>query len=396
MIANVVHASLNARGGGERLAVATIRALSSMGIDIELVTIEKPNMASIRDAYGAGIDGDLKKVKTLNLFPTNAISSQGVTINTHGDMVPFFRQSFTKKNAITYCHYPLAGQMIDCGDPDYAGFLQNMCPLNMTPEYHEKYFGAARSAYNKMMANSTVLTNSEFSRRAILEMHGVDSTVLYPPVDVDTFRNVSLSSDSRDDSILVISRFHPSKKVDNAIHLARLLKQNNVGGCMNIVGNISPGNASYFNYLCHLVRHYNLEDFVRFEVNASLGRLLGLMRMAKVYVHPMPGEPFGISTVEAMSAGIIPVVPDNGGHTEFVPAKYQFHTFDQGVGAVAAALEAPASERIQISHLTQKYSTPNYIKKFQEVVADVFGISKKPIEQTPIISISKKHEFIAA
>ena len=131
--------------------------------------------------------------------------------------------------------------------------------------------------------------------------------------------------------------------------------------------------------------------FVRFEVNARFDRLLGLMRRSKVYVHPLPGEPFGISTVEAMSAGIIPVVPDIGGHTEFVPAKYQFHTFGQGVEAVAAALGAPASERAQMSRLTHQYSTANYTKKFQQIAARVFDISR-PLEPAPVISVSKRPE----
>jgi glycosyltransferase involved in cell wall biosynthesis len=390
LIANVVHISLNARGGGERLAVATIRALASMGIDVELVTLERPDVASIRGAYGTSIDRYVKRIRTLSLSQIAGTASHSVTINTHGDMLPFFRQSFAKNNAITYCHYPIAGQLIDSGDPNYYNILQNMNLSTMTPKCRNMYFEIASDAYNKMMANSTVLTNSEFSRKAIFEAHGVDSTILYPPVDVDTFRNAALSSDARDNSILVISRFHPSKKIENAIYLARLLKQRELGSCMNIVGNISPDGVSYFNYLCHLVKSYDLEDFVRFEVNASFDRLLGLMRVSKAYFHPLPGEPFGISTVEAMSAGVIPVVPDIGGHTEFVPAKYQFHTFDQAVKAVGAALDAPTSERIQMSHSTQKYSTVNYIKRFQRIVAEVFDISKKPLEQTPVISASKR------
>ena len=91
-----------------------------------------------------------------------------------------------------------------------------------------------------------------------------------------------------------------------------------------------------------------------------------------------------------MSAGIIPVVPDVGGHTEFVPTQYQFHTFRQGVQAVAAALGAPASERIQISHSTQKYSVANYVKGLQQIVAEVLDISKKPLQSNPVISTSKK------
>jgi glycosyltransferase involved in cell wall biosynthesis len=385
LIANIVHISLNARGGGERLAVATIKAISSMGIDVELSTLEKPDMQLIHDAYGTSIEADLKKIRTLNIFQKYRPRNCNVTVNTHGDMLPFYHNDFNKKNAITYCHYPIASHLIDCGDPDYSAALQNMCLLGMTPSLQNKYYNAARTAYIKMMVHSTVLTNSNFSRKAIFKSFGVDSTVLPPPVDVDIFRNACLTSNSRDDSILVISRFHPSKKIENVIHLAKLLHKNELGTEMNIVGNMLPDGVGYFNYLNYLVKHYELENFVRFEINLKFDRLLDLMRRSKVYVHPLPGEPFGISTVEAMSAGIIPVVPDIGGHTEFVPAKYQFHTYGQGVGAVAAALAAPVSERATLSHSAQKYSVTNYIKKFQQILMDITDIGKKHMEAKPVI-----------
>jgi len=390
LIANIVHISLNARGGGERLAAATIKAISSMGIDVELSTLEKPDMKLIHDAYGTNIEADLKKIRTLNIFQKYRPHNYSLTVNTHGDMLPFYHNYFNKKNAITYCHYPIASHLIDCGDPDYSAVLQNMCLLGMTPALHRKYYNAARSAYIKMMLNSTVLTNSDFSRKAIVKSFGVDSTVLPPPVDVDIFRNACLTSNARDDSVLVISRFHPSKKIENVIHLAKLLHQNELGTGMNIVGNMLPDGIGYFNYLNNLVKHYELEDFVKFEINLKFDRLLDHMRRSKVYVHPLPGEPFGISTVEAMSAGVIPVVPDIGGHTEFVPAKYQFHTYGQGVESVAAALAAPASERINLSHSTQKYSVTNYMKKFQQILTDTTDIGKKHLEANHVITLSKR------
>jgi glycogen synthase len=88
---------------------------------------------------------------------------------------------------------------------------------------------------------------------------------------------------------------------------------------------------------------------------------------SKVYFHPLPGEPFGISTVEAMSAGLIPVVPDLGGHTEFVPLRYQFRTFIEAVESVAIAMDASFSERIRISDSVRRFSTSNYIKRFQQI-----------------------------
>ncbi len=66
------------------------------------------------------------------------------------------------------------------------------------------------------MKNSTILTNSDYTRKAIFKIYGLDDAiVLNPPVDVDTFRNLALSlssSDEREDIILVVSRIDPLKK----------------------------------------------------------------------------------------------------------------------------------------------------------------------------------------
>jgi glycosyltransferase involved in cell wall biosynthesis len=220
-----------------------------------------------------------------------------------------------------------------------------------------------------MIKNSTVLTNSEYSRKAIHKTFTIDSTVLSPPVDVDLFRKAVLfsSTNVRDDTILVISRFHPSKKIENAIRLAELLKQNGIARSMKIVGNLSPRMIGYYTYLKEMVQDKHLSDYVTFQVNVSFNKLLSLMCESKVYFHPLPGEPFGISTVEAMSAGLIPVVPGLGGHTEFVPLRYQFCTFIEAVESIAIAMDASFSERIRISDSVRKFSTSNYIKHFQQI-----------------------------
>lgn len=382
--------SLNARGGAERLAVVTIKTLSSMGMDVELATMENPDMAMITEAYGESLRLSIKKISRLNAFPKNRSGSPDLTVNTHGDMLPYFREDFTKKNSIVYCHYPVASCLTGRGNHTCLDIIHKMCLSDFSLKSADICFSEARNAYRQMMLNSTVLTNSEFSRRAIFNEFGVDPIVLQPPVDVDTFRNAALSSDVREDSILVVSRFHTTKKVENAIHLARLLKQRGIGKNVKIAGNISPNDAAYFSYLNDLVRQYDLEDFLTFEVNVKFERLLDLMRLSKVYFHPMPGEPFGISTVEAMSAGLIPVVPDIGGHTEFVPKKYQFQNLGQAVEAIAAAFGAPLSERLQISHSIKKYSIANYITKFSQIVAEVLDIDK-PTQPVPVIFASKTH-----
>ncbi len=369
--ANVVHITLNARGGSERLAVSTINALSAAGYEVTLTTFEAPNLETIESAYGRVAVKNIKKVRTIDIFADqNGASSSGydITINTHGDMLPFFKQSFSPSNAVTYCHYPLAWYLAAINESNYSNMLESMKLRCMPAELHEKYIQSAQESYKKMMENSAVLTNSQYSRDAIFKTFGIDSTVLSPPVEVEAFRDACLDSKGRDDYVLVISRFHPSKKIENAIILACLLKQANIGKGMNIVGNISPYEIGYYEYLRHTVQKYGLEDYVCFETNVELSRLFALMRQSKVYLHPLPGEPFGISTVEAMSAGLVPVVPDTGGHCEFVPHRYQFHTFRQGVGAIASAMSASDSERYKISLSVQKFSSSNFSSQFQRLI----------------------------
>jgi glycosyltransferase involved in cell wall biosynthesis len=393
---NIVHINLNARGGSERLALATIAALKEIDdIDIDLTTFQKPDVDKIERTYGKRGLLSLRKIKTVNIIRSiesaRLKKEYELSINTHGDMLPFSQKGFSKNNAITYCHFPLAKYLIDVRNEEYGRLLYGLRCSNIL-DYREN-LDAARNTYFDMMRTSTVFTNSEYSRKAIRKTFDIDSTVLSPPVDVDLFRKFVLfsSSNKRDDTILTISRFHPSKKIENAIRLAKLLKKNGIGQRMKIVGNLSPAMLGYYYHLKDAVKHQDLSDYVKFQVNVSFDKLLSLISGAKVYFHPLPGEPFGISTVEAMSAGLIPVVPSIGGHTEFVPLKYQFRTFPEAVESIAVAMDAPFSERIIISNSVRRFSISNYIKRFQQIVKEMLIIPPKTNYQkiksvSPIVS----------
>src|ERR687889_2077761 len=395
---NIVHLNLNARGGSERLALATIRALkevNDMDSGIDLTTLQKPDVHKIEGTYGKRGLMAIRNINRVNIIPSienvHLKKNYDLIINTHGDMFPFSQKDFSKDNAITYCHFPLAKYLIDVGNEEYARPIYGQRFSDMV-EY-KKHLHLARNAYIDMIRNSTVLTNSEYSRKAIYKTFKIDSTVLSPPVDVDLFRKFVLfsSSNKRDDTILIISRFHPSKKIENAIRLAKLLKKNGIGQRMKIVGNLSPAMLGYYYHLKDAVKHQDLSDYVNFQVNVSFDKLLSLISGAKVYFHTLPGEPFGISTVEAMSAGLIPIVPSIGGHKEFVPLKYQFRTFPEAMESIAVAMDAPFSERIIISNSVRRFSISNYIKRFQQIVKEMLIIPPKTNYQkiksvSPIVS----------
>ena len=64
MKAVVLHHTLNSPGGESSFAIETINSLSKLGYDIELITVQKPNLELISKTYGK--KPQIKKVKLLD------------------------------------------------------------------------------------------------------------------------------------------------------------------------------------------------------------------------------------------------------------------------------------------------------------------------------------------
>src|SRR5919198_1443265 len=401
MKANVIHGDFNPCGGAERLSLITMQALLEMGIDFDLTTLKSPNIPKLENSYGKNLVSVMKSINKINVINIMEELRQqqqqqeeeeqeghhegynyDITINTNGDAAPYYHPSFSKDNAITYCHFPSTKYHIESENIDYLktdlGMTEgsNVFPDNKDYEginnpkncktklqfsKRKEYFEILKYGYWNLMRNSTVITNSEFSRKAIVNALGLDNIyILSPPIDIETFHNVALMANGdyeRNDIILVISRIAPHKKIENAIKLAKILKDNNIGKGMKIVGNLYYYYYDYYSELKQMVLSLGLADYITFEINASLDKLLSIIRESRVYFHPMVGEHFGMAVVEAMAAGLIPVIPNEGGPTEFVPQEYQFNTIEQAAEIIKYVFNhLPEMERIKINDDINKFS----------------------------------------
>ncbi len=421
MRAKVVHDDINAGGGSERLAIVTINLLAEMGFKVDLASFNKPNIEKLKKDFGDIVDFiDINHVpldffSILGMNGSDIISQhmsetkdrQGITgthktappantysndreydliINTHGDVLPYYNHTddspeINKKRIITYCHFPLVPQLLRQGNNDnnsqgYMRFLSRWVNVDAKEQdFKEKIFENISKTYDLMIRNTTVLTNSNFSKRAIEQYYGltVKPIVVYPPVDVEKFCKIALRPGDKENIILVISRFSPDKKIENAIEIGKILiNELKIDAKIIVVGNIAKEDHQYLEELKRLIGQYNLDNNFTVEVGISFEQLLELLRKSKVYLHPLAGEPFGISIVEAMSAGLIPVVPNEGGYTEFVPDYYQFHTHQQAADIIGKILIASdnnmQAERIQLSESVSKFSIASYKTGLRKVI----------------------------
>ena len=420
MKANVVHGDFNPCGGAERLSLVTMQSLSEMGIDFDLTTLKSPNMSKLENSFGKNLVSVLKKADKINVISILEELWQhqqqhlrehednynyDITINTNGDAAPYYHSSFSKNNAITYCHFPSTQYHIEFENSEYLRTDLGMTEWTNTiskGESHEGYqdnnnnklketelqiskrkyyFEIIKYGYQNLMKNSLVVTNSEFSCRAIANIFKLDDIrILSPPIDIETFRNISLMTNGdneKKDTILVISRIAPHKKIENAIKLAKILKDNNVGKGMKVVGNLYHYFFDYYSGLQQMIVKLDLTEYITFEINASLGKLLSIIRDSSIYFHPMVGEHFGMSIIEALAAGLITVVPKEGGASEFVPQRYQYDTIKCAADIITHILNhLPKKDRISVKDLS-KFSNSHYIAGFQTILNELINHKEK-------------------
>jgi len=88
-----------------------------------------------------------------------------------------------------------------------------------------------------------------------------------------------------------------------------------------------------------------------------------------MYFHTMIGEHFGVSIVEAMAAGLVPIVPSYGGCSEIVPSGYQYRTLEEAAQHIAKnAKIANDEKRMQMHDIARQYSPDNFRKAMKQYI----------------------------
>lgn len=377
----LIHEDLNAGGGAERLAAASLEALSELDLSVDLFTFTKPNWNQLERIFGISklrkyvnnvIKGDINSLLDQhNKEDTNnnADNEYDIVMNAHGDILPFNMFGQRKGKLITYCHYPLVPELIK--NLKYDTVLRNylkMCDYKF--ESLDKLRAKALGVYNQMMNNSTVVTNSAFSSKAVkLYYPSTDPLIIYPPIDIDFFSR-AVSSDSRENRIVVLGRFNPDKNIELALEVARVLKGMNTRFEMSIVGNLSKQYYPYFNYLQKLIKVNGLSDMVDLRTNVDINDLRTLLGKSKVLFHPTIGEPFGMCIAEAMSAGLVPVVPSFGGNTEFVPESLRYSNQKEAAKIIIKSMNASLQQRFSLSNAVKKFGKGRFKDNLKRLLSE--------------------------
>ncbi len=174
----------------------------------------------------------------------------------------------------------------------------------------------------KLLSWERILYNSQFTRQHAKQNWPIKDQVVYPPVDTS-----NIKPGNKKKYILSVGRFFgylKEKKHEVMIQVfKKMYKSKEINGwSLHLVGSVTAGD---YGYLEELKR--DSEDFpVKFYPNLSYEDLVRLYGESSIYWHaagyneedPTKMEHFGITTVEAMAGGCVPVVTNKGGQTEIV------------------------------------------------------------------------------
>lgn len=185
-----------------------------------------------------------------------------------------------------------------------------------------------RSLFNKMklIRVEKVICNSEFTKHVIDQEYGVDSAVLYPPISVEQFK-----SKRKLNNILYVGRFSnlkQSKKQQVLVDaFSRFVSNTNRNANWKLIlaGGTEVGSEEILPHLKENAKGQNIE----IVESPNFSDLKQLYATSKIFwsaagygedenINPDRFEHFGMTQVEAMASGCVPIVYEGGGHKEVV------------------------------------------------------------------------------
>jgi len=239
---------------------------------------------------------------------------------------------------------------------------------------------------------SLVIMYSEFCRQQIQKSHHLCAQVLYPPID-DFAGHLP-----KERIILSVGRFfkglYNDKRYDILIDAFKQLHQRlpDRSWEYHLVGSCSsdPASRAFLSWLENASRGFP----IRIHVNASYDELKQYYQRATFFwhaagygidedVYPDRTEHFGMSTVEAMSAGCIPFAVNAGGQKEIVShgkSGYLWNTVGELIGETLDVMLNPErvppmqrEARKRFTDFSPEKFTRHVLSLFQQLTVTTHG-----------------------
>ncbi len=359
--------TLNVYGGGEYVAVAIANTLAANNYDVTLFSSSPVDPQEVKNYFGESLNSSIKTVEQPSKFKPWAVTGFYQTIiqsflakSNCSLLIDAFSNCVFPWAQVSYIHYPFLNN----------NFYRTTFPYLEDP--HLLPIGALPHVFIEKnltpFEGKLVLANSLYTAGAIKKYQNKPVHVLYPPfssaiskIGKNTLKN------PQENLVVTTSRFAPAKMLERIPQIAAQTRQDIQ---FAIIGRVY--NTETMLTLQKMVKQMKLENRVKFYPNASAEQKFELLKRAKVYLHTMIGEHFGISIVEAMALGCIPIVHNSGGMVEIAPSQFRYETVQQAAEKIDSAISNWSyQESLYVKELAEHFSLKNFSVRFMELISQL-------------------------
>ncbi|KAL1341307.1 hypothetical protein HN51_027790 [Arachis hypogaea] len=228
------------------------------------------------------------------------------------------------------------------------------------------------------------MVNSSWTKSHIEKLWGVSPCIkrVYPPCDTSGLQVLPLKRPAEIPVIISVAQFRPEKahglqleafsvavkRLDSSLPKPRLQF---VGSCRN------KSDEERLQMLKDKAIELNVNEQVEFHKNVTYRDLVGLLGAAVAGIHSMTDEHFGISVVEYMAAGAIPiahnsagpkmdiVLDEDGEQTGFLAC-----TVEEYADAILRVIGMPETERLTMAAAARRRATRFSEQRFYDDFKD--------------------------
>jgi glycosyltransferase involved in cell wall biosynthesis len=246
------------------------------------------------------------------------------------------------------------------------------------------------SSYDVFLPNSEF--TGEWLTRYWPSINKSKRRVLHPPVPVDT-RRAKPDWEHKQNIILTCGRFEPEKKLLELVEIFNNNAEQFPDYEFHIAGTAYLEDPTLLNYYQDLRKMAATNKRIKLHPNISFDKLTALYEKARIYWHgmgylvdqekdPIKTEHFGMTIIEAMSHGCIPVV-HNSGYPPVIVRKTGLDTiWEDRKEAIGKLVQLTQREDIDMLatrayEASKEYSTENFKLNLRNIIREKKLIKSK-------------------
>jgi len=197
------------------------------------------------------------------------------------------------------------------------------------------------------------LSNSYFTRELVRKMYNVESSVLYPPVPVRKYDHPI--NGSRRKRYVLLTRPEATTGISLLSAMGRRLPKDIK---LIIIGNIDRAGIAALRNLKAEGANFEYLGFVSEEAKIEI------FHECSVYINLAINETFGISVVEALASGCVPLAHRSGAVPEYLPKEFCFSEYEEIPEKIVAYIDSRSDVRERLKRIALRFDENVFRKNF--------------------------------